>query len=146
MTVRKMKSNDLGIYFEKQLSAACFLRPCGLFRLHTVRSFRGVSNPCDFIIMDKNFTALVECKATNRDHFSCADFYQLKHFEEMDAFDTDGHYGVIVYFHSNDPSYVYVSGRKILENRTNRRPIRVATKDSYDFHAKSIDDLLNYFV
>lgn len=140
---RPMKSNDLGELLEVTMKEACALRECTLFRLHTVRSFRGVSNPCDFILMDKEFTALLECKATNDESFSCSAFYQLHYFESAVKFSHLAYYGVVVYFHSAEPKYVYASDQMVLENRKNRRPIRVANVESYELISDSLSKLLD---
>lgn len=139
---KPMKANDLGELLETSMKSACALRECTLFRLHTIRSFRGVSNPCDFVLLDRAFTALLECKATNDEHFSCSFFYQLKHFEDAMRFPHLAHYGVVVYFHSETPMFVYASDQLVLENRAKRRPIRVANPLSYELISESLSDLI----
>lgn len=143
---RPMKANDLGALLEDLMTEACALRECTLFRLHTVRSFRGVSNPCDFILLDRCFTALLECKATNDESFSCSSFYQLPHFESAARFPHLAHYGVVVYFHSVTPMFVYASAKKVLDNKKNRRPIRVANKGSYEIASDSLGELLSWLI
>lgn len=139
---RNIKSNDLGALLETSMRDALSRRKCKFWRLHTIRSFRGVSNPCDFIVLDQYFTALLECKATTDGRFSCAAFRQLKHFEESTQFAHVGHYGVVVYFHSEIPKFVYASDSKVIENKAARRPIRVSTVTSYDLIADDLDSLL----
>ena len=133
-----MKSNALGDLFEKSLMAVLDSRRCTYWRLHTIRSFRGVSNPCDFIVMDEKFTALVECKATNNTSFSCAAFRQLPHFEKSVRYPHVAHFGILVYFHSGVPVYVYASDEKVLENKEKRRPINVKNGDSYNLISKDL--------
>ena len=139
---RPIKSNDLGALLETLMRDALSHRNCKFWRLHTIRSFHGVSNPCDFIVLDKHFTALLECKATTDDKFSCAAFRQLKHFKESAQFSHVGHYGVVVYFHSDSPKFVYAGDRKVIENKERRHPIRVRTVGSYDLISDSLDELL----
>lgn len=143
MITRQIKSNDLGALLESGMQEALTKRKCLFWRLHTIRSWKGVSNPCDFIILDEKFTALIECKATLDDKFSCSAFRQLPHFEKSAQFAHIGHFGVVVYFHSEtDPRYVYVSDKKVIENKKNRRPIRVGVRESYDIMSKSLKELL----
>lgn len=139
---RPIKSNDLGALLETSMRDALSHRNCKFWRLHTIRSWKGVSNPCDFIALDQHFTALLECKATTDEKFSCAAFRQLKHFEESAQFAHVGHYGVVVYFHSDAPKFVYASDSKVIENKAARRPIRVSTETSYDLIADDLDTLL----
>ena len=139
---RPIKSNDLGALLEKSMWDALSNRNCKFWRLHTIRSWKGVSNPCDFIVLDRYFTALLECKATTDEKFSCAAFRQLQHFEEAAKFEHVGLFGVVVYFHSDNPKYVYVGDSKIIENKGARRPIRAARAESYDLIADSVDALL----
>lgn len=140
---RELKSNDLGALLEDGMKDALTRRCCLFWRLHTIRSWKGISNPCDFIVLDEKFTALLECKATGDDRFSCASFRQLKHFEKSSQFAHTGHYGVVVYFHSGCPKFVYASDTKVIENKLMRRPIRVAVESSYDLISDSLDELLN---
>ena len=137
-----MKSNDLGALLEKSLKVVLDSRECTYWRLHTIRSFRGVSNPCDFVVLDKKFTALLECKATNNKSFSCARFQQLQHFEKSIRYPHDALFGLLVYFHSDNPVFVYASDRKVLENKENRRPINVLNKDSYDLVSDDLGSLV----
>lgn len=139
---RPIKSNDLGALLENSMRDALSHRACKFWRLHTIRSWKGVSNPCDFIVLDQHFTALLECKATTDERFSCAAFRQLEHFEESAQFAHVGHYGVVVYFHSSTPKFVYASDSKVLENKAARRPIRITTESSYDLIADDLDALL----
>ena len=140
---RKIKSNDLGSLFEGELRAALQRRGSLFWRLHTIRSFKGVCNPCDFVVLDKDFAALLECKATADVKFSCSGFQQLKHFETSAQRAHAGLYGVIVYFYSSVPCYVYAGDKKVLENKQKRRPIRATVPDSYDVFSLSLDDLLD---
>lgn len=139
---RVIKSNDLGALLENGMRDALFRRGSVFWRLHTIRSWKGVSNPCDFIILDAKYTALIECKATLGDSFSCAAFRQISHFVNSAAVPHIGHYGVVVYFHSVGALYVYASDKKVIENKSKRRPIRVSVKESYDLISDSLDDLL----
>lgn len=139
---RPIKSNDLGALLETSMRDALSLRDCVFWRLHTIRSWKGVSNPCDFIVLDSHFTALFECKATTDDRFSCAAFRQLPHFERSAQFAHVGHYGVVVYFHSATPKYVYASDKKVIENKAARRPIRTSVESSYDLIADDLETLL----
>ena len=141
---RKIKSNDLGALLEGNLRNALINRNSVFWRLHTIRSCKGVSNPCDFIVLDREFTALIECKATSDDRFSCAYFRQLSHFEKSAKLDHKGFYGVLVLFYSNGGlKYVYAGDRKVILNKLNRRPIRVSVPESYDIISDSLDDLLS---
>lgn len=143
MVERQIKSNDLGLLLENSLKEALSNRKCVFWRLHTIRSWKGVSNPCDFIVLDKDFTALLECKATTDDKFSCASFRQLNHFEKSAQFVHKGLYGVVVYFHSVGKKFVYASDFKVLENKAARRPIRVSNPKTFDFIADSLEGLLD---
>lgn len=143
--VKPMKSNDLGALLEGNVKEALLKRGSVFWRLHTIRSWHGVSNPCDFIVLDRSFTALLECKATNDDKFSCSvsSIRQMKHFENSVKVDHKGIYGIIVYFHSeNYPKYVFASDQKVIENRTARRPIRPNVENSYNSSADTLDELL----
>lgn len=139
----QMKSNELGSLLEDGMHEALKRRRCLYWRLHTIRSWKGVSNPCDFIVLDEKFTALLECKATMDDHFSCSSFRQLKHFIKSSQFAHVGLYGVVAYFYSDDPMFVYAGDRKVIENKQLRRPIRVNVRESYEVAARSLDELLN---
>lgn len=139
---RELKSNDLGALLETGMHDALTARRCLFWRLHTIRSWKGVSNPCDFIVLDEKFTALLECKATADDRFSCASFRQLKHFEKSAQFVHDGFYGVVVYFHSDNPMFVYAGDKTVIENKAMRRPIRVSVRESYDVSAGTLEELL----
>ena len=141
--IRKLKSNDLGKLLEDSVVGACLKRDCTHFRLHTIRSFKGVSNPCDFIVLEKSYTALLECKATGDDKFSCSRFTQLPHFEKTVLHSHVGIYGVVVYFYCESPMYVFATDKKVIENKQKRRPIRVGDKNSYDLISDNIDDLLD---
>ena len=140
---KPMKSNDLGELLESSMKEALKVRNCLYWRLHTIRSWRGVSNPGDFLVFDKEYSALLECKATNDDSFSCASFTQLPHFEKSVQFVHKGHYGVVVYFHSDSPKYVYAGDHKVLENKKKRRPIRATVPDSYDLVSDDLFGLLD---
>lgn len=139
---RQIKSNDLGALFEKSMKEALSRRQCIFWRLHTIRSYAGVTNPCDFIVLAKEFTALLECKATTDDYFSCAAFRQLKHFERSAQFAHIGRYGVVVYFHSSSPMFVYASDKTVIANKEAHRRIRVSNPESFDLVSSSLDDLL----
>lgn len=89
---------------------------------------------------------MLECKATNDDFYSCASFYQLKHFEEAVKHPHKAHYGVVVCFYSDSPKYVYVSDAKIVENKAARRRVRTSNPDSYDFCGDSLQELLDFLV
>lgn len=141
--VKKMKSNDLGLLFENNLKEALGKRNCAMFRLHTIRSWKGVHNPCDFIVLDEKFSALFECKATNDDRFSCSQFQQLEDFEIAAKFNHRGIYGLLIYFYSDEPVYVFATDHRVIENKINHRPIRPTNFDSYDLKSNSLDDLLN---
>lgn len=142
MIERKIKSNDLGAFLEGGMTESLLRRRCLFWRLHTIRSWRGVSNPCDFIVLDEKYSALLECKATLDDKFSCSSFQQLKHFENSAQFPHVGHYGVVVCFYSNSPLYVYAGDKKVIENKQNRRPIRGSVGESFDLISDSLDELL----
>lgn len=139
---RVLKSNDLGDLLEDNMRKALQRRGSLFWRLHTIRSWRGVDNPCDFIVLDDSFVALIECKATADVKFSCSGFRQIKHFEKAVQFAHAGHYGVVVYFHSSAPCYVYASDSKVIENKRLRRPIRATVAESYDLFAWTLDELL----
>lgn len=140
---RKLKSNDLGKLLEDKVVDACMSKECTHFRLHTIRSFKGVSNPCDFIVLEKSYTALLECKATGDDKFSCSRFTQLPHFEKTVLHSHVGIYGVIVYFYCENPMFVFATDKKVIENKNKRRPIRVGVVDSYDLISDNLGDLLD---
>lgn len=140
---RKIKSNDLGSLLETEFRSALKRRGSLFWRLHTIRSFKGVCNPCDFVVLDKDFVALIECKATGDAKFSCSGFQQIQHFEMSALYPHAGFYGVLVYFHSSVPCYVYASDVKVMENKQKRRPIRATVPESYDLFSLNLDDLLD---
>lgn len=141
---KPIKSNDLGLMLENEVRAECEVRDCTLFRIHTIRSFKGVSSPCDFVLLDKNFTALLECKATNDDSFSCADFTQLPYFEEAARFPHVAQYGLLVGFYSDHTLFAYVGDKKVMENKKMKRPIRPTNPDSYDILGVSVHDIFGH--
>lgn len=139
---RTLKSNDLGDFLEDEMKNALLRRRCLFWRLHTIRSWRGVSNPCDYIVLDEKYSALLECKATLSESFSCANFRQVKHFVNSAKFSHVGHYGVVVCFYSAAPVYVYAGDKKVIENKQKRRPIRASVGESFDIISDSLDELL----
>lgn len=139
---RQPKSNDLGAFLENEFKMALGKRNCLFWRLHTIRSWKGITNPCDFIVLDNKFTALIECKATLDSKFSCSGFQQVEHFEKSVQFAHTGLYGVVVCFYSERPFYVYASDVKVIENKRMRRPIRTTVKESFDLIDDSLEGLI----
>lgn len=141
--LRKLKSNDLGKFLEDSVVDVCTQRECTHFRIHTIRSFKGVSNPCDFLVLEKKYTALLECKSTADEHFSCADFTQLTHFEKAARFKHVAVYGLLIYFYCDNPVFVFANDKKVIENKSMRRPIRASDPDSFNYMSTDLGELLD---
>lgn len=140
--VRKIKSNELGDLLQKDVDESFIRLKLAYFRLYTMRGFRGVSNPGDFILLHPDYTLLLECKATTKDGFSCAWFQQLEKFEYIKNFKYDALYGILVGFYSNGEwEYVYASVDTVLENKSKRRVIRLDNLESYDVRSSTIDGM-----
>lgn len=140
--VRKIKSNELGDLLQRDVDESFIRLKLAYFRLYTMRSFRGVSNPGDFILMHPDYTLLLECKATTKDGFSCAWFQQLDKFENVKNLKYVALYGILVGFYlDGEWEYVYASVDTVLENKSKRRVIRLSNPESYDVRSSTLDDM-----
>lgn len=94
---------------------------CSLIRLYdTTNGFRGVANPCDFIMGTNSGTMLLECKTTKETSFSFEGITatQLNGMLEVSKRTTNTKGGVLIYFRTHE-TVVYYPITEIEEMRNN---------------------------
>lgn len=86
---------------------------CSLIRLYdTTNGFRGVANPCDFIMGTNHGTMLIECKTTKDTAFSFEGITptQLNEMLEVSRRTTNTKGGVLIYFRHYGKVLYYTIG------------------------------------